>query len=394
MKPADLAVDVPGRLLRIPTRHGGSGWAYLPDDLPPDLHIDDEIATANERATWALGNLNGSGQWLPNPGLLINPFMRREALASSRIEGTQAEFDQLVLFEAVEEVTDGRTPNPDIEEVANYFNALRTGWNRPSERPISVGFLMELHQELLAGVRGATRRPGELRNVQVVIGSRGDDVASARFVPPPPDQVRALLESLCAYTMSPHAIPSLVRLAMIHYQFETIHPFEDGNGRLGRLMMPLILGSWGMLDLPLLYLSEYFEDHRDRYIDALYAVSVRGAWKEWILFTLQAIESQSKDALLRGHHLLTLREELRQRYVSGKSTTVLQIVDMLFERPSVTVNSAVERTETSFHAANNAIKTLVNDGILSEATGNRRNRVFLAPAVLAAMTMRSAGGRE
>lgn len=385
MKPGDFADGYPGQCVKVLMREGESGWAFIPDDLPPDLHMDDDLASATERATWALGNLNGSGRWLPNPALLIQPFMRREALASSRIEGTRAEFDQLVLLEAIDEE---EIQDLDIQEVANYLKALRSGWNKPKDRPTSVGFMMELHQELLSGVRGSTKNPGELRSMQVMIGRRGDNVASARFVPPPADQVRGLLESLCAYIEAPSTLPALIRLALIHYQFETIHPFEDGNGRLGRLLMPLILGNWGLLDLPLLYLSEFFEDHRDEYVDALFAVSQRGAWKEWILFTLRAVERQSADAMYRGRHILESRERLRQRYQAGRSTSILQIVDMLFERPAITVGQAAERTAITYAAANKAIQTLVKDGVIEEATGNRRNRVFIAPQVMAAMTMR------
>jgi Fic family protein len=180
-----------------------------------------------------------------------------------------------------------------------------------------------------------------------------------------------------------------VRLAIVHYQFEAIHPFQDGNGRLGRLLMPLILGSWGLLDLPLLYLSEYFEDRRGEYVDALYAVSQRGAWKEWVLFTLDAIEHQSSEARVRGSTLMQFREDLRQQYQAGRSTSMLQIVDMLFERPTLTVNRVATRTGITYKSASKAIQLLVQDGVLEEATGNKRNRVFIAPQVLAAMTMRT-----
>ncbi len=384
MKPDDFAHGFPGQCVKIASREAGTGWAFIPDNLPPELLMDHDLASATERATWALGNLNGSGRWLPNPSLLIQPFMRREALASSRIEGTRAEFDQLVLLEAMDE----EIQDLDLQEVANYLKALRSGWNKPKDRPASVGFLRELHYELLSGVRGSSKHPGELRSTQVMIGRRGDSVASARFVPPPPDHVRDLLEALCAYIEAPSTIPALIRLALIHYQFETIHPFEDGNGRLGRLLMPLILGNWGLLDLPLLYLSEFFEDHRDEYVDGLYAVSQRGAWKEWILFTLRAIERQSSDAMHRGRHILEVREQLRRKYQAGRSTSILQIVDYLFERPAIMVGHAAEQAGITYAAANNAIQVLVNDGVLEEATGNRRNRVFVAPQVMAAMTSR------
>ncbi|HEU0163399.1 MAG TPA: Fic family protein [Thermomicrobiales bacterium] len=358
----------------------------MPTELPFRISIDAEIASSAERAALALGNLNGSGRMLPNPTLLFQPFMRREALASSRIEGTQAEFGQLVLFEANEEAD---ASNPDIQEVRNYLAALETGWNKPNDRPISPGFIMELHQQLLSGVRGASLNPGALRSVQVHIGSGGNDLSRARFVPPPPDFVRDLVENLCNYIQNGNDLPFLVRLAVIHYQFETIHPFMDGNGRLGRLLMPIILGAWGRLDLPLLYLSEYFEDHREEYIDLLLAVSQRGDWKEWLLFVLEAIESQANDAFRRGQRLLQLREELRSHYLHAtRSSVALHVIDRLFENPAITVKNAAAHANVSTQSATKSIELLVEDGVLEEVTGQKRNRVFLAPAIVEAMTAR------
>jgi Fic family protein len=190
------------------------GWAFVPNDLPPSLDFFDlEIASAAERAAIALGNLNGSGRMLRNPTLLLRPFIRREALASSRIEGTRAEFDQLILFEAS---NPAGHQDPDLQEVTNYLQTVQSGWQRPPERPLSTGFLMELHQQLLSGVRGSTKGPGKLRPHQVVIGRSGDDLLTARFVPPPPEEVRELLDRLCRYIVAPSQLPALVRLSRIH----------------------------------------------------------------------------------------------------------------------------------------------------------------------------------
>lgn len=385
MIPSEFTADAPGDMVKIASRSGQPGWAFVPNPLLPVIQFDGKMAYAAERAALALGNLNGSGRMLPNPTLLLRPFMSREALASSRIEGTRAEFDQLVLMEASE---DGDVSDPDIQEVTNYIRALHTGWHKPVERQFSPGFLMELHQQLLAGVRGSTMNPGALRSVQVIIGNRNDDLQGARFVPPPPEMVRGLLEDLCRYIEIESDIPTLVRLAVIHYQFEAIHPFMDGNGRLGRLLMPLILGTWGALEHPLLYLSEFFEDHRDQYIDALYAVSQRGAWSEWILFTLDAIEQQTNDAVIRGQQLLRLREELRLRYQAGRSVSVMQIIDQLFARPSLNVKQAAAYAQITPSAAGRIIDSLVHDGVLEEATGRKRNRVFLARGIMEVMTQR------
>lgn len=385
MIPSDFTAESPGTIVRIPSRTGQQGWAFVPNSLPPSIQFDQGITSAAERAALALGNLNGSGRILPNPTLLLRPFMSREALASSRIEGTRADFDQLVLMEASE---DGEISDPDIQEVTNYIRALHTGWHKPVERSFSPGFMMELHQQLLSGVRGSTMNPGALRHVQVLIGNRNDDLLHARFVPPPPEMVRDLLEDLCRYIEARSDLPLPVRLALIHYQFEAIHPFMDGNGRLDRLLMPLILGTWGALDIPLLYLSEYFEDHRDEYIDALYAVSQRGAWNEWILFTLGAIEQQADDAVIRGRQLLDLREKLRLLYGAGRSTSVMQIIDHLFARPSLTVKQAATYAQITPAAAGRIIDALVQDGVLEEVTGQKRNRVFLARGIMDVMTQR------
>lgn len=207
-------------------------------------------------------------------------------------------------------------------------------------------------------------------------------------MPPPPEFVRGLLDNLCGFIGQPGDIPALVRVALIHYQFETIHPFLEGNGRLGRLILPVVLGLWGDLDLPLLYLSEFFEDHRQEYVDRMLAVSQRAAWKEWILFTLVAIESQANEAVNRGRALLTLREHYRQRYLATRSTSLVQVIDLLFERPSITVAGIAEKIGISRKSATSAIKTLVEDGVLTEATGFKRNRVFLAPEIIQAITHR------
>lgn len=382
VKPEEFAKDSPGRMVAVTSVRGQAGWAFVPDPLPPDVQIDSELAKAAESAGIALGNLNGLGRMLPNPLLLIRPFVGREALASSRIEGTRADFNQLVLVQA------GRADveaDPDIQEVTNYIQALMAGWSRPRERPFSAGYITELHHLLMTGVRGQHKNPGELRTVQVIVGGPMDDLARARFVPPPPNDVRDLLEDLTRFITADTCFPALIRLALIHYQFETIHPFLDGNGRLGRLLMPLILNTWKLLDYPLLYLSEYFERHRDEYIDRLFAVSQQGAWKEWILFTLRAVEHQSNESFARSKYLLGVREQLRTQYQTRRSGHILTVIDRLFERPAITYQDVVELTGVAFNTARTIIQGLVSDEVLVEATGRKRNQVFLAPQIYSAI---------
>jgi len=386
MQRSDFTESAPGELVDITSRFGTPALSFVPATLPPHFDLDVEISKAAERAALAIGNLNGSGSMLPNPTLLFQPFLRREALASSRIEGTRAEFGQLVLFEADEHAT----PDADIQEVQNYLLALHTGWHKPVERPFTPGFIAELHQQLLQGVRGSSMNPGRIRMVQVHIGDEGGDLSTARFVPPPPELVRELLENLCDYIEHADDLPFVVRLAVIHYQFETIHPFMDGNGRLGRLIMPLLLGMWGYLDMPLLYLSEYFEDNREKYMDHLLAVSQRGEWKDWILFTLRGIEQQSRDAMIRGRYLLNLREQLRSRYIQARNaSTILQIIDGLFEHPATSRKRAAELAGVSPQAVSKSLERLVDDGVLEEVTGNVRYRIYAAPEIIAAMSART-----
>lgn len=384
MQRSAFTTNAPGELVELPSRSGQTALAFVPNSLPARIQIDAEISKAAERAALAIGNLNGSALILPNPTLLYRPFLRREAIASSRIEGTRAEFGQLVLFEA----KDDRTPDADIAEVQNYLQALQAGWSKPEERPFSVGLVMELHQQLLSGVRGSTLKPGQLRTVPVHIS--GMDLVSARFVPPPPEFVRDLLGNLFAYIADGDDLPPLARLAVIHYQFETIHPFMDGNGRTGRLMMPLLLREWGYLELPILYLSEYFEEHRETYIDLLLSVSQKGAWKEWILFVLTGIERSAREAMYRGRDLIALRESLRVRYGQGRQAgTILQIIDGLFESPAITMKRAANLAGITPQGVRKVFDRLIADGVLEEVDPSARPRIYAAPEIIAAMSSRT-----
>ena len=380
MRREDLATNAPGTLVALAPGPGDHALAYMPDLLhaAPGPDIAPDLLALHEQAMFALGDLNGLGRRLPNPNILIRPFVGREALSSTRIEGTRADYGQLVLFEA-----DPIAPTDDIREVINYIHALDIAWQRPPDRPVSVSFIRELHQALLHDVRGGARNPGTLRAIPVWIGAPRDTIATARFVPPPPTEISGLLNDLVDYLSAPPALPSLLQLAIIHYQFETIHPFEDGNGRLGRLLIPVLLHEWGYLRQPLLYLSAYFEDHRGDYIDLLFGVNQRGEWEAWLSFFLTAIKAQAEDAVVRGNALLDLRERYRQRYQTGQTARILPILDRLFERPTITVSEAAQAAAITFTAANRNIARLVNDGTLVEQTSRQRNRIFLAPEIMA-----------
>jgi len=333
------------------------------------------------KADQALGELKGVGQMLPNPDLLIGPFLRREAVSSSRIEGTETDFEQLVLFEADE----GEGDNfDDHREVSNYVAATRHGLDRLKTLPVSLRMMREIHERLMQGVRGEDKTPGEFRRRQNMIGRKGQNPADARFVPPPVEEMKQALSDLEHYIANPTKLPLLIELALIHYQFETIHPFLDGNGRLGRLLINLLLCERGCLTQPLLYLSSYLERNKDQYMDHLLAVSQRGEWVPWLEFFLDGVAVQSKMAIQRTNELLALRERYRTKWVDESSSTlILKLIDMIFERPAVTITGVARILGVTFRGAQNNVEKLVSDGTLVEMTGNERNRVYLARAIVA-----------
>lgn len=384
MRPADFAPGMPGRLVKE-TGTRGPYWAYVPNPLPPGLDLPRRTIVLLSDADRALGELEGIGRVVRNPHLLINPFLRREAMASSRIEGTLTSFGQLVLFE-VDPFEVDPTSGAEVEdrrEVANYVAALEHGLGRLAELPVSLRLVREVHAVLMRGVRGERHRPGEFRDRQNMIGREGQSPSEARFVPPP---VREMLEALNAMELYMHGksdLPMLIDMALMHYQFEAIHPFEDGNGRLGRLLISLLLCERGCLSQPLLYLSAYFERNRDQYMDHLLAVSRKGEWIEWIDFFLGAVRCQSKAAFRRATELIDLNATLRTKVQKlSSSSRLTTLVDHLFERPAITITSAARVMDVSFPAAQKNVEKLVEVGILKEATGRPKNRIYLAVPIV------------
>lgn len=393
MKKSEFTPFSPGELVAVSAAEPARGIAFLPGLLPPTLSLEPSIWKLAEEASFALGNLNGLGSRLPSPTLLARPFVRKEALASSRIEGTRAEYEQLVLFEAE---TGFKDIDGDVREVANHVRATSMAWASDIGFPIlSRSGIASVHKELLQGVRGEYANPGNFRSGYVMIGQPGDTLATARFVPCPPQEIAGRLDNLLQYMRQPEdSLPLLVQLAISHYQFEVIHPFNDGNGRVGRMLIPLILKQWGRLDTPILYLSEYLERHRDEYIDSLHRISTHGSWQAWISFFLRAVRIQAEDAWQRGSALLDLREDLRSRYQEPRKARALALIDSLFERPSLTYRQAQDLTELSTPAANALVRSLVDDGILIEATGRKRNQIFYAPTIARASMGVLASGEE
>lgn len=376
MNPADFTDENNGRVVKTPLDY----WAFVPGPLPPRLTLTWELVSQLSEADRALSELAGTARTLPNPHLLIGPFIRREAVLSSRIEGTQASLSDLLFFEASGSI-DPKTP--DALEVSNYVKAMEYGLTRLKNFPFSLRFIREVHEHLMDGVRGEHLTPGEFRRSQNWIGPDSCTLMDATYVPPPVEDMEQALGQFEKYLHAPSTVPLLIRLAAIHYQFEAIHPFLDGNGRIGRLLITLLLCKEGALSEPLLYLSAYFERHRNEYYRLLLAVSQAGKWIDWISFFLRGVAEQSRDALTRSDRLLQLWQSYRAEFQSARSSALqLRLVDHLFASPAITVNQAAKLLRVTHRSAQLNIEKLVRKGILKEATGKQRNRVFVAPQIV------------
>jgi len=364
-------------------------WAYVPHPLPPKIEPDWALTHILSEAERALGELAGVGRTMPNPHLLIGPFIRREAVLSSRIEGTRADVTDLYAYQAGQLSLPGMTPAPseaDVREVHNYVQALEYGLERLETLPVSLRLIREIHQHLLQGVRGERATPGEFRDRQNWLG-RGDcTLEDATFVPPPVPQMRDALYALEEYLHSDDDYPPLVRLAMMHYQFEVIHPFIDGNGRVGRLLISLLLVKWGLLPQPLLHLSAFFFRHRQDYYDLLLAVSRQGGWTDWLSFFLRGVAEQSHDAVTRARRLQDLRADWHDQLTGTRvSALALQLVDHLFDSPVITIPQAQEALGVTYRTAQRHIQGLVDAGILHQAGDADYGRTFVAGEILAVL---------
>lgn len=352
--------------------------AFVPARLPPRLKYDDEVVQVLSDADAALGDLSGRGSLLPNPHLLISPLVRREAVLSSRIEGTQASVGDVLLAELAEDPAPHVTA--DVVEVRNYVNALEYGIERLESLPLSLRLVRELHERLMCGTRGGHAAPGEFRRSQNWIGPPGSTIQSAPYVPPPADQMQELLADWEQFLHLRGALPDLVQCAILHEQFEAIHPFLDGNGRVGRLLITLFLIERGRLSRPLLYLSQFFESNRDEYYERLQRVRTVGDWRGWVLYFLRGVAETSNAATRSVTQLMSLREEWRRRLATQARAAML--VDALFVNPYVTVRRASSVLGTSRPTARKAIQVLCEEGILSDISRSRARPVFVAEEVL------------
>lgn len=348
--------------------------APLPRHIPPSMLLMKSL----EEALGAVANLAGVGETIQNPHLLIRPFVRREAVLSSRIEGTQASISDLFRFE----VSRGRRLNADVEEVHNYVQALEDGLALLEALPISLRLINQVHSVLMTGVRGGERRPGELRNEQVWIGPPGTPIQEARYVPPPAGLVRELLLDWERFVNESDALPALFQCAMMHYQFEAIHPYLDGNGRIGRLLITLFLCAKGILPKPLLYLSAYFERDRNSYYDQLFRVSATGDWETWIVYFLRGVEQQARDAQVRVRRVRDLQEQKRQVLLERRETAnALLLLDEIFARPIITAVEAATLIGVTPTGTRRILERLVHAGVLEEL-GDEWPRLYVATELL------------
>ncbi|GAA5335288.1 Fic family protein [Thermus hydrothermalis] len=379
MRPEAFSPRSPGRLVSI----GQGAYAFVPDPLPPPLEWTPPLVRLLDEARGNLGELAGLLHTLPNPYLFIRPFIRKEAVLSSRIEGTQASLVDVYAMEAQAPLFPNPNLREDAQEVLNYIRALERGRALLKELPLSLRLLKEMHAVLLQGVRGQNRAPGEFRRAQNWIGPPGCTLAEARYVPPPPGPMLEALDALERFWHSDHGLPPLVEIALVHYQFEAIHPFLDGNGRIGRLLITLMLLERNLLPEPALYLSAYFERHRSQYYDLLLRVSQTGDWMSWIVFFLKGVKTEAKDATQKAQRLIALRQNWRQIYQDkGGSAHLLALIDLLFEQPVLTASIVRERLEVTHAWAMRLIGRLVEDGILTPLSQARRNRLYGAREIL------------
>jgi Fic family protein len=381
MDPSDFHTRAPGKVVRTPQGY----WAFIPNPLPPEFVWSQHtiaLLGAAEGSLAKLAALPGRGRYHQ---LLARPFVHREAVLSSRIEGTRATLEDVLSYEATQ--LSFLESDMDVREVHNYVRALDYGMERIKTLPVSLRLIREMHGVLMEGVRGEYLTPGEFRRSQNWIGAPGATLERAVYIPPPVEAMHLGLDALEKYIHTPSETPSLARLAFIHYQFEAIHPFLDGNGRIGRLLVALLLSAWGYLEQPLLYLSGYFESRRLAYYDHLLAISQRGEWEKWLEFFLTGVKVQSEDAYQRLERLQELRRALQARLEKERAAAgLLRTLDLFFEQPVMSVRQLESRLPAPYKTAQRYTNRLEALGILREVTGKARGRIYQADVIVQALS--------
>ncbi len=366
-----------GRLIKTAENY----WAFVPNPLPP-AHLDRfsaEFVRILSEADRGIGALRALSKLIPNPNLLVTPYIRKEAVQSSKIEGTQASLSDIFYYEVSKE----KPKHADVLEVLNYVQAMNYGLSRLKELPLSLRLVREIHLKLMEGIRGEKMKPGEFRNSQNWVGPLGYSLADATYVPPPVPEMKEALGQWEKFLHANDSIVPLVKCALVHYQFEAIHPFLDGNGRVGRLLITFYLYERGYLEHPILYLSDFFERHRDEYYDLLLGVSREGNWDAWLKYFICGVAEQSKIAEETGYKILNLQKRYRQQLQKESvSTPVFQLLDMLFLNPFVSLPGVSDYLKITWPTAKAAVDRLVRLGILKEVSGRKRSRIYCAGELL------------
>jgi Fic family protein len=356
----------------------GGYSAFIPAPMPPQppIRVGQELQHLLSQADRALGRLDGSVQTLPDPDLFVFMYVRKEAVLSSQIEGTQSSLEDVLEAEAA--ISDPDRPR-DVGEVINYIRAMNLGLQRLEDLPVSVRLIRDIHAELMRGVRGGQKMPGDLRRSQNWIGPAGSTISDAVFVPPPPHEVPAAMSDLEKFLHDDTPMPVLIRIGVAHVQFETIHPFLDGNGRVGRLLISFLLCERGILRKPVLYLSHYFKKHRATYYDLLQTARDDGDWEAWLAFFLAGVAEVAGEATRTARAIVELRERHRQ-LITDKFGRVagngLRVLETMFHSPIISVSQASDLLGVSFPSANKLVGRLESAGILKEITGRGRNRRY------------------
>lgn len=370
----DIKESPSGKIVKALTGY----QSFIPNPLPPILEWNNKLVSSLSRADHILGMLAREGVRLPNPHLLMRPFITREAVLSSKIEGTQATLGEMLAQDAGVHVH--RHPD-DLQEVHNYILALNYGLGRLQDLPLSLRLIKEVHEHLMQGVRGSHATPGEFRKSQNWIGSPGCTLNTAKYVPPLPD---ALMECLSLFEKFLHdrTLPPLIHIALCHYQFEAIHPFLDGNGRVGRLLIILLLIEHKLLPSPLLYLSAFFEATREEYYKQLYNISSQGTWHEWLLYFLNGVAVQGLDVLSRAERINALIARWQIKVGNRSEGIVQEIVKNLAVNPYCTTKKIAEKLDVAFTTAARAIGKLEELGIIKQTSPGKRDRIYCAKEIL------------
>lgn len=366
------------------THEMAEGEAFLPNPLPLDLTLTTKTWTVVNTATAALARLDGAGRLIPSPGLLSRPTLRREAQSTSALEGTYAPFADVLAADRDDQVN----MTVEIREVLNFEDVAERAFAWPDDRPITLGLLNELQRTLVRGTASELSDAGDLRDRIVVVGRRGSSYADARFVPPPPgDQLRAGVEDLLGWLATPPPLPSVIQAAMVHYQFETLHPYSDGNGRLGRLLVIVQLLRAAVIREPLLVVSPWFEQRRERYQDALLDLSCDGNWDTWITFFAEGVAASATESQQKVERLVALQADLRSRVQAARKRGAAErLAADLVGHPYVTAPFVARQYDLSGQGATNAIRTLVELGILRRSARlSRGTQMYEAPEVMKAL---------